>query len=434
MPGTEGNGRPASGLPVEVGLVLTDAGNRSLNTAPAQIGVGAVRMRGWQVHPVRPAPGGFAGQHGYLIKVNYDLALEREVPVPPWFEIGLALSCPDGEGPVAVVDAMPRSVLEPQEPAAYAVSEYLSLVPATGNMGRSIQLPAMAPFIDAFGIGGDEIRWRHTSGVRPGSYSALMVLVTPAGCGEVAVGVSARFDLGPEASRGKWPSHVPASFVLGLTGPSAAQPEAGIAAAAPTAVATSDGTPVPASPARPRIFVSYTHDDLMHIEAVRAFCEFLRAGCGLDVHVDRWDTAGRREWSVWAIDQIERADFVLVIASPMSKLVGDGQVANDSHRGMQWEMSLIRERLQDDRATWLRKLLPVVLPGRSVGEIPVFLQPQTADHYLVTENTEAGAEDLLRVITGQSAYPPPPMNSQVVSLPPLLYARDTNPGLGPSRS
>jgi hypothetical protein len=75
--------------------VLTDAGNRSLNTAPAQIGVGAVRMRGWQVHPVRAVPGGFAGQHGYLIKVNYDLALEREVPVPQWFEIGLALSCPD---------------------------------------------------------------------------------------------------------------------------------------------------------------------------------------------------------------------------------------------------------------------------------------------------------------------------------------------------
>ncbi len=430
MTGSEGDGRLASGLPSEVGLVLTDAGNRQLNTAPAQIGVGAIRMRGWQVHPVWPGPGGFAGQDGYLIKVNYDLALEPGVPAPPWFEIGLALSCPGGEGPVAVLDAMPRSVLEPQESMAYTVSEYLSLVSAAGNIGRGIQLPAMAPFIDAFGIGSDEIRWRHTSGVRPGSYSALMVLVVPAGCGEVAVEVSARFDLGPEASRGKWPSHVPTGFVLGLTGPSGAQPGAGIPAAAP---ATSDGTPVPVASARPRIFVSYAHDDFRHIEAVRAFCDFLRADCGLDVHMDRWDTVGRREWSVWAIDQLERADFVLVIASPMCKLTGDGRVANDSHRGMQWEMSLIRERLQHDRATWLRKLLPVVLPGRSVEEIPVFLQPQTADHYLVTENTTAGAEDLLRVITRQPSYPPPPVGSRVVNLPPRPFARDADPGSGPSR-
>jgi hypothetical protein len=72
------------------------------------------------------------------------------------------------------------------------------------------------------------------------------------------------------------------------------------------------------------------------------------------------------------------------------------------------------------------KLLPVVLPGRSVDEIPVFLQPQTADHYLITEWSKAGAEDLLRTITGQPSYIRPPMNPQVVSLPPHSMARDAN--------
>lgn len=244
MSGTEGDGRLAPGLPAEVGLVLIDAGNRWLNTAPAQIGLGAIRMHGWQVHPVRPGPGGFANQDGYLIKVNYDLVLDRGVPAPQWFELGLALSHQGGSTPLAVVDAMPRSVQEPQEPTAYTVSEYLSLVSVTVSTGRAIQLPAMAPFIDTFGIGGDEIRWRHTSGVRPGSYSALMVLVVPAGCVEVAVEASARFDLGPEASRGKWPSYVPAGFALRLTGPFGAPSGTEIPAAEPAVVAT----PIPAAP------------------------------------------------------------------------------------------------------------------------------------------------------------------------------------------
>lgn len=407
----------------EAGLTLTDDDRRWHDSAPARMRVGALRLQGWQVHPVRPRPDGYAGQDGYLIKVNYDLVLEPGVPAPPWFEIGLTLSWPDGEGLVAVADAMPRSVCEPQEPMAYAVSEYLSLVPAAGNGNRGIQLPAMTPFIDAFGIGGDEIRWRHSSGVRPGSYSALMVLVAPDECDEVAVEVSARFDLGPRASRGKWPSDVPASFILKLTEP----PAASLAA-----VPTPGDTQVPAASATRRVFVSYTHDDLRHKELVRAFCEFLRMDCNLDVHLDRWDAGWRRDWPVWANEQLTRADFVLVIASPMCKLVGDGQMDNDSHLGMQWEMSLIREYLQADRATWLRKLLPVVLPGRSVDEIPAFLQPRNVDRYPVTEFTVAGAEELLRVITGQPAYPPPPMGGQV-SLPPQPYARDTDPWSGSSR-
>jgi SEFIR domain len=406
------------GRPVEASLVLTDDARRWLAAEPREITVGAIRMQGWQVHPVRPRPVGFAGQDAYLIKVNYDLMLEPGVPAPRWFEVGLALSCPGGAGPVAVLNAEPSVVLEPRAATAYTVSEYLSLIASA----RGIQLPAMAPYIDAFGIGGDEIRWRHTSGVRPGSYAALIVLVTPEGCGEAAVGVSARFDLGPADSLGLLPSDVPASFRLPLTEPPGAE---STAPAGAVPVTPTGSPPTPAAP-RPRVFVSYTHDDTRHKDLVRAFSEFLVQDCGLDVHLDRWDTELRRDWYEWAIDQITRADFVLVIASPMCKQVGDGQVPGGRHRGMQSEIALIREHLHSDRPKWRAKLLPVVLPGRSVDEIPVFLQPQTADHYLVTDWTTAGAEYLLRAITGQPPYLRPPINPQVVSLPPHPLARDAN--------
>jgi hypothetical protein len=60
--------------------------------------------------------------------------------------------------------------------------------------------------------------------------------------------------------------------------------------------------------------------------------------------------------------------------------------------------------LHSDRAEWLPRLLPVVLPNGSVRDIPLFLQPQIADHYLVREFTVAGAENLLRAIFRRPAY------------------------------
>ncbi len=51
--------------------------------------------------------------------------------------------------------------------------------------------------------------------------------------------------------------------------------------------------------------------------------------------------------------------------------------------------------------------MPVVLPGRSVAEIPSFLQPNTADHYIIKDFTVAGAEDLLRHLTRQPPYQRP---------------------------
>ncbi|MFJ4651174.1 SEFIR domain-containing protein [Nocardia sp. NPDC088792] len=166
-----------------------------------------------------------------------------------------------------------------------------------------------------------------------------------------------------------------------------------------------------------RVFVSYAHDDPAHIEAVLRFSDFLASDCGLDVHLDRWDLELRRNWFQWAIDQITAADFVLVIASPDCRRAADGKADSYTNRGLQSEMSVMMDRLHNDRGAWLRKLLPVVLPGRSIEEIPLFLQPGIADYYLVSDFTVAGAEDLLRVLTAQPYYERPQPNPAVVRLP-----------------
>ena len=152
--------------------------------------------------------------------------------------------------------------------------------------------------------------------------------------------------------------------------------------------------------ARPQVFVSYAHDSQPHKRRVRRLCELL-AKSGIDVRADCLAPGERRDWQLWATAQILRADFVIIIASPACLRVGDGAVTSGTHPGLQSEMRTLRELYHRDPDTWTKKMLPVVLPGRSVNEIPLFLQPHTADHFIVPSITRAGAKDLLRLITAQ---------------------------------
>ncbi|WP_206796641.1 SEFIR domain-containing protein [Amycolatopsis sp. MtRt-6] len=166
-----------------------------------------------------------------------------------------------------------------------------------------------------------------------------------------------------------------------------------------------------------RVFVSYTHDSPEHKDQVLAFSEFL-ARNGLDVTLDQWNLAHRQDWYTWAIASIEKADHVIVVASARYREVADGYASPESNRGLQSEAALLREKLHSDRPAWTRKILPVVLPGHTPAEIPAFLQPQTADHYLVAEFTVAGCEALLRVLTAQPPHVKPAPGARQPHLPP----------------
>ena len=83
----------------------------------------------------------------------------------------------------------------------------------------------------------------------------------------------------------------------------------------------------------PRVSVSYSHDSPQHTELVRQFSTFLREVAGVDAHLDQWYDDGRRDWSLWAIDHLAKADFILVIASPAYKWRADGHAPNAREKG-----------------------------------------------------------------------------------------------------
>jgi hypothetical protein len=175
----------------------------------------------------------------------------------------------------------------------------------------------------------------------------------------------------------------------------------------------------------PRVFVSYAHENAEHIAQVLRFCRLLR-GNGIDAWLDRYDSNERRDWYAWYLNQVTGADYVLIVASPGYHAAGDGNGPATSRRGVQTEAAHLRDLLHADRPTWIRRLLPVVLPGRSVHEIPLFLQPSCADHYVITELTTAGITGLLRTLTRQPVHPPPDLGP-VSLLPPEVIPDDAAP-------
>ena len=110
---------------------------------------------------------------------------------------------------------------------------------------------------------------------------------------------------------------------------------------------------------------------------------------------------------MWIDSEFAAVDFILVVASPAYRRRATGYRNGAWGRGVEYEASLIRELLYADRARWFRRILPVVLPGRSRDELPEFLLPISATVYRVTDFTIAGAESLLRYLTDQAGEPTP---------------------------
>ncbi|MBB2936433.1 hypothetical protein FHX82_003497 [Amycolatopsis bartoniae] len=173
-----------------------------------------------------------------------------------------------------------------------------------------------------------------------------------------------------------------------------------------------------------RVFLSYIHDSERHKQQVLEFAIFLRS-CGIDVAFDQWAGPARQDWYAWANREMLAADYILVIASAGYLEIGDGNGSANKNRGGQSEAATLRDLLQEDREKWLPKIVPVLLPGHHVTEIPRFLQPQAATRYPVESFTVEGAEDLLRMLTGQPGHVLPPLGS-----PPVLPPRSPAPVAG----
>jgi len=181
---------------------------------------------------------------------------------------------------------------------------------------------------------------------------------------------------------------------------------------------------------RPKVFISYAHDSPEHVDDVCRLAELLHTN-GCDIWIDQ-QIAERVGWGELTGAKIEDADYVLAIASPAFQRVGDDHVPYDQNRGARAELGLLRELLQADGHRWTRKVLPVLLPGRTEADVPRFLQPHNRTRYTVTDFTVTGAEELIRVLTDQPVYRLPEPGDAPHLPPRQLAPRRAKPDAGPT--
>lgn len=393
----------------EIPLFLAED-SRAYEFAPNKITVGAVKLGGWQIHALPETPD-FPG-NGYLIKINYDLLLAPGAPAPSWFEVFFEFTVRD----VSVLDAVPRSVEQSEPSRAYALTPYLNFVPWSGaetpaGSGVPIGLPVLTPIITAAGIGGPVISWRHEAKpgaeLRAGSHSGWLVLLTATRYEAVPVVASCRYQLPGARELRLSEGNRPDSFTIALPRAQEAPASRGSRPAdsdrprssSQAAYSSQYSSPAPRA-GHPRVFVSYTHDTPAHKKDVVRLCELL-SDHGIAIQLDQWELPERRDWNKWMTAGILHADFVLVMASPEYRKISESDESDAPQRGAEAEYNLLVELLRLAPKTWTRKILPVILPGRAIDEVPIQLQPRNADYFSVETLTEQGVTDLVQSLTAQ---------------------------------
>ncbi|MGB1010606.1 MAG: SEFIR domain-containing protein, partial [Thiolinea sp.] len=172
-------------------------------------------------------------------------------------------------------------------------------------------------------------------------------------------------------------------------------------------------------PQPPRVFISYSHDSDEHRDFVLNLANHLRAE-GVESWIDQYVPGFPAQgWQRWMEHEIEQADFVLLVCTPLyhQRFMGEDQ---EGGRGVNFEGVVISQLLYDGFQQ-NTKFLPVVPEGGHFEHVPVTLR----SHFFQLENDY---QKLYRVITRQPEVVPPPVAGQTVQLPPKV-STNTSPAL-----
>lgn len=152
---------------------------------------------------------------------------------------------------------------------------------------------------------------------------------------------------------------------------------------------------------KPTIFISYSHDNESHRERVLALSERLRND-GLETRLDRYVNGAPPEgWPRWMLNQLDAADYVLVVCTETYYRRFRGHEEPDKGKGVDWEGALITQELYDVRNKTL-KFVPVLFSADHHSFIPEPLR--SLMHYTLT--SEGNYQSLYDFLLGQAGIEP----------------------------
>jgi tetratricopeptide (TPR) repeat protein len=158
----------------------------------------------------------------------------------------------------------------------------------------------------------------------------------------------------------------------------------------------------------PKVFISYSHDSDAHREFVRGISDRLRSeglDCLIDLYVNGFPPEG---WQRWMENQIESADFVLLVCTETYLRRYRGQ-ETDGGRGVTFEGVVISQTLYD-HYYHNAKFIPVIPDNGNLNHVPLPLKGYSTYHLPNQYDV------LYRVLTGQAAYIMPELG-EIRSMP-----------------
>lgn len=161
-----------------------------------------------------------------------------------------------------------------------------------------------------------------------------------------------------------------------------------------------------------RVFLSYSHDSPRHKARVLELSNRLR-GEGVDCQIDAYHEAPPEGWPRWMLNQVEDADYVLVVCTESYERRFRGKEQPGKGKGAKWEGAVITQQLYDAELHNTR-FIPVLLDASDEPHIPIVLRGTTL--YDVT--TEDGYLKLYRRITAQPEIDVPPIAETIRQMPP----------------
>ena len=153
----------------------------------------------------------------------------------------------------------------------------------------------------------------------------------------------------------------------------------------------------------PVVFISYSQDNVAFADKVLALSNQLRSE-GIDAVLDQYEEAPAEGWPRWMENNINNADYVVVIGSQgyYDKIYGN--IEQGKGKGVKWEGNIIYQKLymSDSINT---KFIPVVFEEKDLEYIPIPLQGST--YYNVSDS--AGFDELYWRLRGITTKEKPPL-------------------------
>lgn len=126
----------------------------------------------------------------------------------------------------------------------------------------------------------------------------------------------------------------------------------------------------------PKVFVSYSHDSLEHAERVLKVAERLRNE-GVDAKLDQYVSGTPSEgWPRWMLNQLDWAEFVLVVCTETYYRRFRGHENLGQGRGADWEGNLITLEMYDAKSITTR-FVPILFDRQNERFIPEPLRGHT---------------------------------------------------------